>query len=201
MITIVDVQIGNIGSVTRALKYLKSKYIVTDKTEDIISASKLIFPGVGSFSEASKKLENSGLRETLQKQVLVMKKPILGICLGMQLFAKEGFEGGRNEGLGFLDASVVQMKAKDLGLRLPHMGWNELSSYQLKLLNGVKEQSCFYFVHSYEMKLNEDVPHVTTDYGSNVVAMIEKGNIFATQFHPEKSQEAGLKILRNFIEL
>ena len=201
MITIVDVQIGNIGSVTRALKFLKCKYLVTDKREDIVSASKLIFPGVGSFSEATQKLEKSGLKETLQEQVLVHKKPILGICLGMQLFAKEGFEGGRNEGLGFVDASVTLIQAKEKGLRLPHVGWNELSAYNLKLLNGVKDQSCFYFVHSYEMKLNEQIPHVTTDYGSNVVAMIEKENVYAAQFHPEKSQEAGLKILRNFIEI
>lgn len=201
MITIIDIQIGNIGSVTRALKFLKCKYIVTDKKEDIENATKLLFPGVGSFAEASKKLEASGLKEVIQHQVLIKKTPILGICLGMQLFAKTGEEGGSHPGFGFIDADVKLIEAKKHNLRLPHMGWNNLSNTDLKLLNGTNENSCFYFVHSYEMKLNEKISHVTTDYGSDVVAMIEKGNIFAAQFHPEKSQEQGLKILKNFIEL
>jgi glutamine amidotransferase len=201
MITIIDIQIGNIGSVTRALKFLKCKYIVTDKKEDIEAATKLLFPGVGSFAEASTKLESSGLKEVIQHQVLVNKTPILGICLGMQLFAKEGFEGGRHEGFGFIDAKVEMIEAKKYNLRLPHMGWNDLSGNNLRLLKGVPENACFYFVHSYEMKLNESIPHVTTQYGTNVVAMVEKDNIFASQFHPEKSQEHGLRILKNFIEL
>lgn len=201
MITIIDIQIGNIGSVTRALKFLKCKYLITDKKEDIENATKLIFPGVGSFAEASKKLEASGLKEVIQHQVLVKKTPILGICLGMQLFAKEGDEGGKFPGFGFIDAEVKLIEAKKNNLRLPHMGWNNLSHSNLKLLNGTAENTCFYFVHSYEMKLNEQISHVTTDYGSNIVAMVEKDNIFAAQFHPEKSQEQGLKILKNFIEL
>lgn len=201
MITIIDIQIGNIGSVTRALKFLKCKYIVTDKKEDIENATKILFPGVGSFAEASKKLESSGLKEVIKEQVLVKKTPILGICLGMQLFAKEGYEGGKFPGFGFIDAEVKLIEAKKHNLRLPHMGWNNLSSSNLRLLNGTKESTCFYFVHSYEMKLNENIPHVTTDYGSDIIAMVEKENIYATQFHPEKSQEQGLKILKNFIEL
>lgn len=201
MITIIDIQIGNIGSVTRALKFLKCKYIVTDKKEDIENATKLIFPGVGSFAEASRKLDSSGLKEVIQHQVLIKKTPILGICLGMQLFAKEGEEGGKFPGFGFIDAEVKLIEAKKYNLRLPHMGWNNLSNSNLKLLSGTTENTCFYFVHSYEMKLNEQIPHVTTEYGSNVLAMVEKENIFAAQFHPEKSQEQGLKILKNFIEL
>lgn len=201
MIAIIDLQIGNIGSVGRALKFLKCKYNITDKASDIENASKLIFPGVGSFAEAAQKLNASGLKEVIQNQVIDKKKPILGICLGMQLFAKEGFEGGIHEGFGFINASVNLMNAKSLGLRLPHMGWNSLSGYDLKLLQGVASDSCFYFVHSYEMKLNEGINHATTDYGTPVVAMIEKENIFATQFHPEKSQEQGLKILKNFSEI
>lgn len=201
MITIIDIQIGNIGSVTRALKFLKCKYNVTDKKEDIETATKLLFPGVGSFAEASRKLESSGLKEVIQHQVRVKKTPILGICLGMQLFAKEGFEGGRHEGFDFIDASVQLIEAKKYHLRLPHMGWNDIKGDKLKLLNGIPEDACFYFVHSYAMKLNESIPHATTEYGENVVAMVEKDNIYATQFHPEKSQEQGLKILKNFIEL
>lgn len=192
---------GNVGSVSRALKFLNCKYIITDKKEDIENATKLIFPGVGSFAEASTKIESSGLREIIREQVLIKKTPILGICLGMQLFANEGFEGGRHEGLGFINASVVQMKSKEFGLRLPHMGWNNLSNNNLKLLDGISSDSCFYFVHSYEMKLHEPISHVTTEYGDQVTAMIEKNNIFAAQFHPEKSQEQGLRILKNFIEL
>lgn len=201
MITVIDIQIGNIGSVTRALKFLKCKYLVTDKKEDIENATKLIFPGVGSFAEASKKLEDSGLKEVIEHQVLVKKTPILGICLGMQLFAKEGHEGGKYPGFGFIDAEVKLIDAKANAVRLPHMGWNNLSNSNLKLLEGTAENTCFYFVHSYEMKLNENVTHVTTDYGSNIVAMVEKNNIYAAQFHPEKSQEQGLKIIKNFIEL
>ncbi|MBC7428135.1 MAG: imidazole glycerol phosphate synthase subunit HisH [Bacteriovorax sp.] len=201
MITIIDIGIGNIGSVTRALKFLKCKYIVTDKKEDIENSTKLLFPGVGSFAEASRKLEASGLKEIIEHQVLVKQIPILGICLGMQLFAKIGFEGGIFPGFGFIDAEVKLIEAKKQNLRLPHMGWNNLSSSNLKLLDGTTANACFYFVHSYEMKLNENISHLTTEYGTDIVAMIEKDNIYATQFHPEKSQEQGLKIMKNFIEL
>jgi glutamine amidotransferase len=201
MITIIDLHIGNIGSVTRALKFLKCPFVVTDEREKIESAKKLLLPGVGSFREASRKLIESQLKDSIRLKVLNEHTPIMGICLGMQLLAETGYEGGQSQGLGLIKAEVKEIRAKEFGLNLPHMGWNDLSSYDLRLLKGVKPSSCFYFVHSYEMILHESIPHVTTNYGTDVLAMVEKDNIFAAQFHPEKSQEAGLAIIKNFIEI
>lgn len=201
MITIIDLKIGNVGSVGRALQYLGVPHHFATTADEVFHAKKIILPGVGNFAAASNRLQSSGLMNVIASKVNEEKSPILGICLGMQLLARTGFEGGLNPGLDLINAEVKEMKSRSLGLRLPHMGWNHLSNYSLRLLRGVKPGSCFYFVHSYEVLPKEPFHFVTTEYGSDVVAMVEKEHIFGCQFHPEKSQESGLLILKNFAEI
>lgn len=200
-IIIIDYHMGNVRSVFNALAHLGYDPIISDKKEDIESADRLILPGVGAFSAGMYNLNKLNLIELLNKEVLGKKKPILGICLGAQLFAMKGYEGGEFEGLGWIDAEVVKMEPRDRKLKIPHIGWNDVALLNPSVLFKDVQELDFYFVHSYYIKCSD--PRLVTsqfEYGENFTASIEHGNIFGVQFHPEKSQLNGLKLLRNIIE-
>lgn len=203
ILTIVDYNVGNVCSVTKAFEILGAEVVISNKKADIRSADHLVLSGVGAFSDGIKNLKKLGLINLLNKEVLENKKPILGICLGMQLMARDSEEFGLHKGLGWLDASVKKFELKDKGLKIPHMGWNNVKvNKKCFLFRGIKQDSEFYFVHSFHMVCDSAKEIVATcDYGIRFVAAIQKNNIFATQFHPEKSQTVGLKILENFLNL
>ncbi len=202
MITIIDYGAGNIGSIQNMIRKIGGQAIVSSKEEDIYNAEKLILPGVGSFDYGMRQLNNSGLIESLNKKVLVDKTPILGICLGVQLFTK-GSEEGDLEGLSWFDAETIKFNIpSERKLKVPHMGWNEVVlKKESKLFTDMYDDPRFYFVHTYHLKSNspEDVLTETT-YGYNFVSALEKENIVGVQFHPEKSHKFGMKILSNFIQ-
>jgi len=200
MITVINIKIGNIASVSRALTYLNIPHVVANDPKVVSRAEKLIFPGVGNFFEAVTRLKSSGLDEVLKKRVLQDKVPILGICLGMQLFATYGEEGGGCEGLNFIRGNIVYHRAKQQGLRLPHIGWNNVRTDGLKIFDAIPDDTCFYFVHSYEIVPSEAVKAAYSNYGVDFVAAVQKDHIIGVQFHPEKSQEGGLRLLKNFCE-
>jgi glutamine amidotransferase len=201
MIAIVDYGLGNLKSVENALNFLGIKCVITRKKGELENADKIILPGVGAFKEAMENLKKFGLIEILNNQVLDRKKPFLGICLGMQLICKKSYEGGEFEGLGWVDAEVI--KFENNVLRVPHVGWNDVScEVSCPILFNGNEKQTFYFVHSYYV--NPESPEIikgNCSYGVDFCAILQKGNIFATQFHPEKSQKEGLEILRKFSEL
>ena len=198
MITVIDLGISNITSVSRALQRLGIQHLVSGQPEDVEGAGQLILPGVGSFAEAVKRIRQAGLEAALKKAVLEDKKPILGICLGMQLFASYGEEGGGAQGLDFIRGKVLYHRASQTNLRLPHIGWNDVHFNGFSIAGSLNGNSCFYFVHSYEFIPEEPVKVALSHYGVDFVAAIQKDNILGVQFHPEKSQEAGLKLLENF---
>lgn len=201
MVTIIDLGLGNVKSVSRALSYLNIPNIVSDDLLKIANAEKIILPGVGNFFEASKRLHSTGLADTIREQVKVKKKPFLGICLGMQLLAEKSEESGNSNGLGFIKAKVIRLRCEKRGYTLPHIGWNDVTHGEMPLFAGIEESSCFYFVHSYELVLEDvSVESVTCNYGNDFVAGVKKDNIMGVQFHPEKSQRAGIKLLKNFAE-
>jgi len=200
LITIIDLDIGNVNSVSKALKYLKVDHKITKNPDDIIKADKIIFPGVGSFHEASKRIKQSQIKDVLKKRVLEDKIPILGICLGMQLLATTGEEVKKSDGLDFVKGNVSLLRSSKIGMRLPHIGWNDVTFKNFKLFDSIKNGSCFYFVHSYELIPQEDVKVAYTNYGIDYAAALQKENILGVQFHPEKSQNVGLRLLKNFCE-
>jgi imidazole glycerol-phosphate synthase subunit HisH len=202
MIVIIDYGMGNVHSVKNALDFLGYDALISNKEEDIRKADKLILPGVGAFRDGMKNLERFNLIKLLDEVVLEKKKPIIGICLGMQLLCKTSEEGGIHEGLCWIDADVRLMEVKSKNLKLPHVGWNNIAKLKDDaLLKGVSSGSDFYFVHSYQVVPKDgDVVTSTCDYGTKFAATIRKDNIFGAQFHPEKSQALGLKILENFAE-
>ncbi|MCK4809391.1 MAG: imidazole glycerol phosphate synthase subunit HisH [Candidatus Omnitrophica bacterium] len=202
MLTIIDLGLGNINSVHRALKYLKIEHLISNSVEDISRAQKLIFPGVGSFAEASRRLYSSGIAAAIKECVLEKCVPILGICLGMQLLAGSGEEGGVSQGLGLINACVRKLRSEGQGFHLPHIGWNDISFKEQGVFSGIQNRTCFYFVHSYEMILNESdmIKCAVCNYGVDFIAAVKKDNIVGVQFHPEKSREPGLKLLKNFVE-
>lgn len=198
MITVIDLKICNIASVVRALNHLDLKYKVASDPKDLGQPDQLVLPGVGSFFEASNRMRVVGWDVVLKRKVLEEKLPILGICLGMQLFASSGEEGGFSQGLDFIKAKVSYMRLIRTNLRIPHVGWNDVSSSDMPIFNSLEDKSCFYFAHSYEMVLQEPVKVVYCNYGVDFVAAVQKENIVGVQFHPEKSQGTGLKLLENF---
>lgn len=200
MIIIVDLNIGNIRSLEKALDYIGAPYMTSKIASDFDKASGIIIPGVGSFSEAVKCLDESGLRNEILKFSLEKRKPILGICVGMQLLATLGSEGGESKGLGLIKATVEKIDNKGQ-LLIPHMGWNSVKHGNLSLFNKVEELSDFYFVHSYSMRLQENIKVATAPYGDEIIAYVNKENIHGAQFHPEKSQSDGLMFLKNFVSL
>lgn len=202
-VVIIDYDMGNVRSVAKAIELLGEDVKISKDKVTIENATHLILPGVGAFKDGMKNLEKFGLVDVLNKVVLEEKKPILGICLGMQLMAQTSEEFGHYEGLGWLDANVIAFDDQGGTLKVPHVGWNDISyKKESPIYKGVKEGTDFYFVHSFHMvcKDKDDVT-ATCEYGSEIVASIQKENVFATQFHPEKSQYTGLKLLENFLEV
>lgn len=196
MTAIIDYGAGNLFSVKNALDYLGIKNIITNKPEDLRSADRLILPGVGAFPDAMRMLNESGLVDVIKQEV--QKKPLLGICLGMQMLFEKGYEFAETEGLGLIKGSVKLMTPNNLAV--PHMGWNELElNNPCKLLE--KGGEYVYFVHSYAADCPNENVSAYCDYGMKVPALVFSGNVFGAQFHPEKSGEAGLAILKRFAEI
>lgn len=198
---IVDYGMGNLLSVHSAFEMFGVDVKIISKAENLSDCEKIVLPGVGAFGDCMKNLENKGFVKKLNEEVLIKEKPILGICLGMQVMAKTGFEGGEYEGLGWFDAVVDLIKPEDDCLKIPHVGWNNITfDKDFSLLRNLPSNPDVYFVYSYYMKCkNETDVCAAFDYGGKFTAAVYKKNIFATQFHPEKSQDYGLKILENFI--
>lgn len=202
MITIVDYGAGNIGSIQNMINKIGESAIISSNEQDILIAEKLILPGVGSFDYGMSQLKNSGLINALNKKVLEDKVPILGICLGVQLFTKCSEEGVMR-GLSWFDAQTVKFNIPhDQKIKVPHMGWNDVTlKKESKLFKDMYIDPRFYFVHTYHLKCNSHSDILTeTTYGYNFVSAIEKGNIVGVQFHPEKSHKFGMKVLNNFIQ-
>lgn len=201
MIAIIDYDAGNIRSVEKALLHLGQEICITDKAEEILAADKVILPGVGAFGDAMENLRKRGLDKVI-RQVAEQGIPFLGICLGLQLLFERSDETPGVEGLGILKGEILRIPDKE-GLKIPHMGWNSLHlENNGRLFAGIEEQTYVYFVHSYYLKAeDETIVKASTEYSTHIHASVEKGNVFACQFHPEKSGETGLKILKNFVEL
>ncbi|WP_313076272.1 imidazole glycerol phosphate synthase subunit HisH [Lacrimispora sp.] len=201
MIAIIDYDAGNLKSVEKALVSLGENPVISRDKEILLSADKVILPGVGAFGEAMEKLHQYGLVEVIQK-VAEKGTPLLGICLGLQLFFESSQESEGVKGLGLLPGKIIRFP-ETLGLKVPHMGWNSLNiKPEAKLFKGIHSGEYVYFVHSYylEAERQSDVA-ATAEYGLTFGASVERGNVFGCQFHPEKSSDTGLKILKNFIEL
>ncbi len=199
-VAIVDYGMGNLHSVSRKFERMGVHSQVTSDPGELLQADKLILPGVGHFGKAMEHLVGMGLAPALHEAVLVRGTPILGICLGMQLFASRSEEGSA-EGLGWIDADVVRFAIGDRRLKVPHMGWNSLHvARPSELLDGVTEQTEFYFVHAYHM-VCRDVGDVIceTEYGYPFASVVHRGNVYGVQFHPEKSHDSGEALLRNFL--
>lgn len=201
MVAIIDYGAGNLSSVKKALDYLGADSVITQEREKILSASHIILPGVGSFGDAMTSMKERGLIDTV-KEAALSGKPFLGICLGLQLLFEHSKESENVPGLGLLKGSIVTIP-RDNGLKVPHMGWNSVSIKQKDgIFSQIKDNSYFYFVHSFYLKDADcDVVAATTQYGVEIQCAVQKGNLCATQFHPEKSSAVGLKLLKNFIEM
>lgn len=201
MIAVIDYDAGNIKSVQKALDFLGERAVVTRDKSEILAAERVILPGVGSFGDAMAKLESFGLVSVI-KEVAERKTPFLGICLGLQLLFEESEESPGVEGLGILPGRIVRIP-KEEGLKIPQIGWNALKyPMEGRLFRNVPEGSYVYFVHSYYLQAQEkEIVKATVEYGVTVEASVEKDNIFACQFHPEKSSEVGLQILKNFLSV
>ena len=201
MIAIIDYDAGNIKSVEKALKYLGEDAVITRDREEILSADKVILPGVGAFGDAMGKLRQYGLDEVI-RDVTAKGTPFLGICLGLQLLFESSEETPGVEGLGILKGKIVKIPPAP-GIKIPHMGWNNIKVKEdSRLFKGLPENPYVYFVHSYYLQADdEDIVAATTEYGVKIHAAVEKDNIFACQFHPEKSSTVGLQILKNFVSL
>ncbi|MEE0861472.1 MAG: imidazole glycerol phosphate synthase subunit HisH [Lachnospiraceae bacterium] len=201
MIAIIDYDAGNIRSVEKAFNFLGQETVVTRDRDILLSADKVILPGVGSFGDAMDKLNNYKLVPVIE-EICQKKTPFMGICLGLQLLFKSSEETKGVSGLGILDGEIVRF-SDDFGLKIPHIGWNSLEiSQDGRLFKDINDQSYVYFVHSYYLKAKDEaIVKAKSEYGNIIHASVEKDNIFACQFHPEKSGEVGLKILSNFANL
>ncbi len=200
MVGIIDYGVGNLFSLCSSFRAIGEKAFVSGDSAELAKADRLVLPGVGAFEDAAKKLRASGLDGFVRQQA-AEGKPLLGICLGMQMLFERSFEYGEHEGLALLKGSVVPMEGKlPAELKIPHMGWNALTVKQGRLLEAVDGQYV-YFVHSFFADGCEDSLSAVTEYGIPITAAVEKGNIFGCQFHPEKSGNVGLSILRRFCEV
>ena len=201
MIAMIDYDAGNIKSVEKAMQLLGQEVEITRDKEKILQADKVILPGVGAFGDAMGKLRQYGLDEIIH-QVVDKHTPFLGICLGLQLLFESSEETPGVDGLGILKGKILRIPDKE-GLKIPHMGWNSLDfPREGRLFRGLPENPYVYFVHSYYLKAeDEDIVTATTEYSTIIHASVEKDNVFACQFHPEKSSDIGIQILKNFVEL
>lgn len=199
MITIIDFGMGNLRSVQKAFERIRVPAKISFDVKEILNADKLVLPGVGHFSQGVRNLKQRGLFETLNEAVLIKKKSILGICLGMQLITDYS-EEGNCEGFGWIKARTERFEYSTNGLKIPHMGWNNLSIKNADtIFQGITSDNFFYFVHSYYISCNNEIDILAeTNYGKNFVSSFQKENIYGCQFHPEKSHDSGLKVLKNF---
>ena len=209
-IAIIDYESGNLKSVSKAVElasnniFNKSDVKIINSANELKNFDKIVLPGQGSFKQCYQSLLSiEGMIDELNSAVLEKQKPILGICVGMQLFSSFGEEDGGSKGFDWIKGKVNKINLTDKNLKLPHMGWNNISINQKsKLFSGIENESHFYFVHSFAFDVeNEQFISATTNYSTEIVSAIEKDNIFGTQFHPEKSQANGIKILENFVKL
>ena len=206
-VTIVDYNSGNISSVINSFKEVAKEKVnieVTSDPKNIKSSDKVVLPGQGSFKSCVEALNNiDGLLDTLNEFTIINKKPLLGICVGLQMFADVGYEETETKGLGWISGKVSKIDNQSGKFKLPHIGWNQINIVKdSKIFKDIENNSHMYFVHSYEFVPNDKkVISATTDYSSNIVCSVEKENIFGTQFHPEKSDKIGLKIIDNFLIL
>ncbi|MBR2461261.1 MAG: imidazole glycerol phosphate synthase subunit HisH [Clostridia bacterium] len=200
---IIDYGSGNLHSVVNALNYIGADCFISGDTRELEKADLLILPGVGAFPDAAELICRGGMKDFVLSEA--KKKPILGICLGMQLLFSRGWEFRECEGLGLIDGDVIRLRAgeSDKRYKIPHIGWNGVRTVnENPLTKGIDDGSCFYFVHSYMgMCRNPAQLYAVTEYGEDVTAIVGEGYVFGTQFHPEKSGEAGLRLLRNFVAL
>ena len=201
MIAVIDYGVGNLFSLCSSLERIGAEAVVTSDPEIIGKADKLILPGVGAFADAAQKLRDSGLDLVIKQQVAAGKE-IMGICLGMQMLFEKSYEFGEHQGLGLLKGSVIPMESTiPVGLKIPHIGWNALHfAKDSKLLRYIKEGDCVYFVHSFYATDCEESVIATAEYGKELTAAVQQGNVMGCQFHPEKSGSVGLNILRAFCE-
>jgi len=204
MIVVIDYGICNVRSVTKAFEEIGEDVIQTADKTKILQADRLVLPGVGAFHEGMTRLRDLGLVDLLHTEVREKGKPFLGICLGAQLAAHKGYEHGESHGLGWTNAEVVPFDARELSIRVPHMGWNDVDFNDVPLFQNLKIPDTFYFVHSYYLEFGSSPPEgkvATCFYGFEFPAAVSDGNIHLVQFHPEKSQKSGLKVIENFCNL
>ncbi len=195
MIAIIDYGMGNLRSVQKAFEYLGNKAVITQQPSEIQKADKVVLPGVGAFRDAMQTIKQKGIDKVLY-DVVEQKKPLLGICLGMQMFFEKSYEYGEHKGLGILQGEIVKLPEN---VKIPHMGWNSLNiKKKSPLFEGLSEEPYVYFVHSYHLNTEADIVSATTYYGKEIQVAAQKENVFALQFHPEKSGDVGLNILQNF---
>ena len=201
MIAVIDYDAGNLKSVEKALLSLGQETLVTRDRQELLGADKVILPGVGNFGDAMGKLRAYGLEPVIQ-EIAKRRIPFLGICLGLQLLFEESEEAPGVPGLGILKGKILRIPAEE-GLKIPHIGWNSLElQNEGKLFEGLAEEPYVYFVHSYYLKAeDESIVKAVTEYGTRIHASVEQDNVFACQFHPEKSSSTGLQILKNFADL
>ena len=201
MVAIIDYDAGNIKSVEKALHYLGEEAVITRDRDTILGADRVILPGVGAFGDAMEKLRTYELDKVIQ-EVVAQNTPFLGICLGLQLLFESSEESEGVEGLGILKGKVVRLP-EESDLKIPHIGWNSLKyTNPGRLFTGIAEDSYVYFVHSYYLQAKDpSIVTATTEYGTLIHASVEQGNVFACQFHPEKSSEVGMQILKNFLTI
>ena len=201
MITIVDYGMSNIRSVAKAFEVIGCEVCISSNPDELETCERIVLPGDGAFVSGMENLRERGLIDPLRREVIEKGKPFLGICLGMQLLARKGWEGREWPGLNWINAEVKPLEVQAQGLRVPHMGWNELVLQSESVLaSDLDREPVFYFIHGYHLIPDDStIVKAICDYGVSIASVLEFDNIFATQFHPEKSQKAGLQILRNFV--
>jgi len=210
LLTVVDYGVGNLRSIAKSIEKANSdnnldySVKVSSDVADVKKSDKIVLPGQGSFKACKKGIDNiKGLQEELNESVLIKKKPVYGICAGMQLFATTGYEEEKTLGLNWIPGEVIKLDLSTSKFKIPHMGWNELKVENVsKVFTDINNNSHAYFIHSYEFIPNDkNMVSITTDYGKDVIAAVSFENIYGSQFHPEKSQNTGIKILTNFLSL